>query len=296
MLDKFWESMGTNLAGRWLDYIFGPAFLFWAGGIGLYAWKTGWQELLANLQASSQFQQISWIILGLLILVFSSIFVQAIRFPILRLLEGYWPRLFRGLSVKLIARKKKRLDQKRDELRCLKDLEEKQPLDDDQYKNMVELEDWVHWHPAQSRDLLPTSLGNILCAREHSPKRKYGLDAMICWPRLWPMLPETVRADLTDARASLDRMAELCFWGLLFLFWSFLVPWAAVLIAILWMILAYGLACQAAMTYGELLEAAFDLHRLSLYDAIGWPRPAALEDEKTGGRQLTEFLWRGTLP
>jgi hypothetical protein len=295
MLDKFWETIGTNLAGRWLEYIFGPAFIFWAGGVVLYAWKSGWQDLLKNVQALSQFQQVSWIILGLLILVFSSMLVQSIRFPILRLLEGYWPQPLHGLSSRLIARKKRTFDQKREELRCLKDLEEKQQLDDSQYRILAELEDWVHWHPARSRDLLPTSLGNILSARERSPQRKYGLDSVICWPRLWPLLPETVRSDLAGARAALDRMAELCFWGVLFLTWSLLVPWAA-LIAVLWMILAYGMIRQAAMAYGELLEAAFDLHRLSLYDAIGWPRPAAIDDEKRLGGQLTEFLWRGTLP
>ena len=295
MLDKFWETIGTNLAGRWLDYIFGPAFLFWAGGIGLYAWQTGWQKLLANVQALSQFQQVSWIILGLLILIFSSMLVQALRFPILRMLEGYWPRPLNYLSLRLIARRRRTFEKKYEELRCLKDLEEKKQLDDSQYRKLSELEDWVHWYPARARDLLPTRLGNILCARERSPQRKYGLDALICWPRLWPLLPETVRTDLTGARFSLDRMVEFFFWGLLFLLWAPLTLWA-VPIGALWMALAYGMAGQAAMTYGELLEAAFDLHRLSLYDAIGWPRPAAISDEKALGRQLTEFLWRGTLP
>ena len=43
MLSKFWESIGSDLAERWLEYIFGPAFLFWAGGCGIYVWKTGCQ-------------------------------------------------------------------------------------------------------------------------------------------------------------------------------------------------------------------------------------------------------------
>ena len=94
MLDKFWESIGTDLAQRWLEYIFGPAFLFWAGGFLLYALKTGWQELLNDALALTQFKQISWIVLALFILVFSSLLMQAIRFPILRFLEGYSPCAF----------------------------------------------------------------------------------------------------------------------------------------------------------------------------------------------------------
>src|SRR5512134_3288069 len=103
MLDKFWESLGSNIAERWLEYILGPAFLFWAGGLGLYAWQTGWQTVLHSIQALTPFQQGSWIILGLLILAFSSVFMQAIRFPLLRLLEGYWPGPFRLLSAKIAA-------------------------------------------------------------------------------------------------------------------------------------------------------------------------------------------------
>jgi hypothetical protein len=293
MLDKFWESIGTNLAGRWLDHIFGPAFLFWAGGLGLYAWQTGWQALLTDAQALTQFQQISWIILGLLVLVFSSLLVQAIRFPVLRLLEGYWPWPFTYPSSWIVAARKRFFNKRYEELRHLKASEEKGTLSAGQPEKLARLEEWAHWYPAQSDDLLPTALGNILRARERTPGRKYGLDAVICWPRLWPLLPEIVRTDVSTARSSLDRMVELWFWGLLFLAWTVWTPWAAV-IGMLWMIITYGMAIQAAMAYGDLFETAFDLHRLSLYDAIGWSRPASIKEEKGQGKQLTEFLWRGT--
>jgi hypothetical protein len=292
MLDKFWESIGTNLANRWLDHIFGPTFLFWAGGLGLYAWQAGWQGLLGNVRAFDQFQQISWIIVSLLVLVFSSMFVQAIRFPILRLLEGYWPWPFTYLRSAIVSVRKRLFNKKYDELRELKSAEAKRDLTEPQRKRLTHLEVWAHWQPVQEDDLLPTALGNTLRARERTPERKYGLDAVICWPRLWPLLPEIVRSDLTTARSSLDRMVEFWFWGLLFLVWTIWNPWAA-LISLFWMILAYGMIRQAAMAYGDLLESAFDLHRLALYDAICWPRPNTLKDEKEEGKRLTEFLWRG---
>jgi hypothetical protein len=62
------------------------------------------------------------------------------------------------------------------------------------------------------------------------------------------------------------------------------------------MFMTYGMACQSAMSYGDLLESAFDLHRFSLYDALRWPRPENSSAEKALGHQLTEYLWRGTLP
>jgi hypothetical protein len=295
MLTKFWESLGSTVAERWLEYIFGPAFLFWAAGLGLYAWQTGWQTVLNTAQALTPFQQGSWIILALLVLAFSSVFMQAIRFPILRLLEGYWSWPFRSLSARIVAWRGPRYDKQYDELRRLAS-EDPESLDPSQRDKLIWLDMWAHWQPVRTDDLLPTSLGNILRARERSPGRKYGLDAIVCWPRLWALLPEHVRTDLANARSSLDRLAELWFWGLLFSFWAFwTTPWV-VAISLVWMAVTYWLALQAAMTYGDLLETAFDLYRFSLYDAMGWPRPKNNQEEKALGAQLTEYLWRGTLP
>jgi hypothetical protein len=294
MLNRFWESIGSNIAERWLDYVFGPAFLFWAGGLALYAWKTGWQAILRRLQALDPFQQASWIVLALLLLVFSSVLMQALRFPILRFLEGYWPWPLSYLGEWIVMLQKPGFQKKTAELHQLAS-EDLNKLNARQREKLSSLETWAHWHPVKSKDLLPLPLGNILRAREYSPARKYGLDAMICWPRLWPLLPENLRTDLASARSALDRLAELCFWGLLFLFWAILVRWA-ILIALLWIFITYHMACQSAMSYGDLLEAAFDLYRFSLYDAMGWPRPKSTQTEPELGSQLTEHMWRGTLP
>lgn len=295
MLTKFWEGIGSNVAERWLEYIFGPSFLFWAGGFGMYVWQTGWQTVLNQAQVLTPFQQGSWIILVLLVLVFSSVFMQAMRFPVLRILEGYWPRPFRSLSVKIVAWRRPRYEKQYEELRYLTSVDP-ESLDPGQHDKLIWLDMWAHWQPVRTDDLLPTELGNILRARERSPGRKYGLDAIVCWPRLWPLLPENVRSDLANSRTSLDSLTELWFWGLLFSLWAFwTTPWAVV-ISLAWMVMTYSLVLQAAMVYGDLLETAFDLHRFSLYDAMGWPRPKNNQQEKTFGSQLTEYLWRGTLP
>src|SRR5688572_18127581 len=123
MLDKFWESIGSDLANRWVEYIFGPAFLFWGGALGLYTWKTGWQEILKDIQTLAPFQQGSLVLLGLLVLIFSSILLQAIRFPILRVLEGYWPWPFNYLGMGITTLRKLFFQKKYGELRSLKDLE-----------------------------------------------------------------------------------------------------------------------------------------------------------------------------
>jgi hypothetical protein len=295
MLDKFWESISTDLAKRWIEYIFGPAFLFWFGGLAIYTWQTGWQKVLTNLQLLKPIEQVLFVIITFLVLAFSSILVHTFRFPVLRLLEGYWPWPFNFFSSKIIAYRQLTFHKKYNDLHHLKAYESKDELDFTQRSRLAQLEVWAHWNPTKPNDLLPTALGNIIRSREQSPADRYGLDAMVCWPRLWALLPENVRDDLTKARNSLDQMIELWLWGLLFFIFIAWTPWVLVL-GLLWVGITYNMSLQAAMTYGELLESSFDLYRLSLYDALGWPRPQNREEEKANGYSLTEFLWRGTLP
>ena len=63
---------------------------------------------------------------------------------------------------------------------------------------------------------MPTSIGNILRAAERRPADKYGLDAIIVWPRLWLLLPEATRTELRAAYGSLDLATATVIWGVLF--------------------------------------------------------------------------------
>lgn len=294
MLDKFWESIGSDLAEQWIEYIFGPAFLFWSGGLALLAWQIDWKPLQQNTQTLTAFQQGSIIVLGLLVLVFSSMVVKAIRFPILRILEGYWPWPFSYLGLGLLAIQKYFYKNKYAKLRHLKVNEAQREPNAKEQEKLIKLDVWSHWNPTKSSDLLPTRLGNILRARERAPERRYGLDAIVCWPRLWSLLPENMRGDISSSRSALDRLVELWLWGALFLLWTLVNPWA-ILISVVWMVVVYDMSTQAAMAYGDLIETAFDLYRMPLYDALAWPRPKNSDEEKTLGKELTEFLWRGTV-
>jgi hypothetical protein len=291
MLDKFWETLGEKLAQRWLDYLFGPAFLFWAAGLGLYVWQLSWETVIAIVQSLDTPQQVTALVVALLVVFLSSLAMQAVHFPVLRLLEGYWPWPFNHLAFGIVSRSQNNFRRQYGRLRGLK--ENGKVLTAAEQDELARLEVWAHRHPPSEKDLLPTGLGNIMRARELASGRKYGLDAVVCWPRLWCTLPECERENLTTARAALNQQAELWLWGALFFVWTVLTPWA-LLISLVWMILAYRMAVQTAAVYGDLLETAFDLHRFALYDALGWPRPEDSEEEKTMGAQLSEFLWRGT--
>jgi len=68
---------------------------------------------------------------------------------------------------------------------------------------------------------MPTRLGNLLRAAERKPLEKYGLDAILCWSRLWMLLPDAVKKDLQESRADLNNAARVWLWSLLFCGWTF---------------------------------------------------------------------------
>jgi hypothetical protein len=132
----------------------------------------------------------------------------------------------------------------------------------------------------------------VLRAAEAWPRDKYGLDAPKCWPRLWLLLPDRARQDLTAARAALDAGAAAWLWGVLFVVWT---PWAwwAVPVAVAAAVGSYLWMLSAAGAYADLIESAFDVHRSALYEACRWPMPVDAEDERVKGEALTSYLWRG---
>jgi hypothetical protein len=149
--------------------------------------------------------------------------------------------------------------------------------------------------PAAEGARMPTSLGDVLRAAELWPQVKYGLEPIACFPRLWLVLPEAARHELSAARTQLDRSVGVVIWAVLLVAWT---PWAWWW-PVIGVVTAIGVyrawVLTAARTYADLLEASFDVHRLALYDAVGLDRPAVLGDEHADGERLTAFLWRGTL-
>lgn len=158
--------------------------------------------------------------------------------------------------------------------------------------------------PRKEEDLLPTRLGNVLKAAELYPsdEGRYGIDAVFFWPRVYPLLPEHFRQSLGEARASLDLMLVTSFLAMLFALGAavFLAlvggeceTWFAALgsgLLVAW--LAYRGAVRAAVVFGELVRAAFDLYRGALLKQLGFARPTSLKDEQSLWRAVGQQLYR----
>lgn len=292
MSAKFLETVDTKLAERWVATLFTPAFIFWTGGAISALQHFGWQKInhwLTQLEAPFRTAILIFIFCGILV---SGFVIQRFDLSILRFLEGYWnhPVLWplKPLHNRLTTRmehRNRRISQQWQQLNRLP-----QPTRE-QRTQMARL-DWEQHH-FPTENILPTRLGNLLSSAESHSTERYGLDAIVCWPRLWLLLPEPVKKELQTARADLDAAARSWLWSLLFMAWGLWVWWLMPLgfLATLWSY--YGWAVPAAANYGMLIRSSFDLYRKLLYDSLRWQLPDDPSEERRMGKELTAYLWRG---
>jgi hypothetical protein len=293
----FWGSVSEKLADRWASVAV-PALVFWLGG--LLAWMIGYggfralkapADWLAKQPTPTQLACILTILLGV---AASGVVVTRLTLPVLRLMEGYWPRFLDAVRKPLVERASRRAESIKSEFQSVAGpvLGGNPPPTQQQQDRFIELGRRWRRYPGADR-YQPTRVGNTLRAGESRPAEKYGLDAVALWPHLWLLLPDSTRDELTAARSALDSAVGAFIWGVLFLVFTVWTPWAAVA-GVVVAVTAYQFwVPNRAEVFADLVEAAFDLHRLALYRQLRWPLPENPKDERAKGRQLTAYLMRG---
>ncbi|MGJ5630173.1 hypothetical protein [Nostoc sp. CALU 1950] len=292
MPTKFLESLGGKLAENWAANILTPAFVFWIGGLLAWVWRFGRKPLEDWLKQQPESLLIVVMVSGLLIIAVSGFVVQRFDLFILRFLEGYWSAWLLPLRRWMIQQKERDLKRKDKRWQTLADKKDQQVITNEELEEYVTLDGQLMQFPSQPNRLMPTKLGNILRAAESRPYDKYGLDAVICWSRLWLLLPDGVKKELQEARSNLNTAARFWVWSLLFIVWT-LWAWWAIPAGLVGAIFAYYWAVDAASIYCSLLESAFDLYRLELYKSLRWQIPINPKQEQELGQQLTTYLLRG---
>jgi len=293
MVTKFWDKLAEGLAGQWTAQALGPALAFWGGGLLAWAWRYSWQPLVDWLVAlDNTAAYVALAVGGLVLLAASAAAATWLQLAVLRLAEGYWPGPFRRLRFALARRLEKRLQGKDERWQQLADVEP-QRRSAEQQAEYAQLDAELAGCPVDPRRLMPTRLGNLLRAAEEYPQVRYGLTMGVCWPRLWLLLPKEAQETLAGARERLNSAARLWVWSVLFAVWTMWAWWAVPLAAVAAVAAWWGML-NAAGVYGDLLRAAVDLHRLTLYEELRWPLPSGPADEPAHGRQLSEYLFRGT--
>jgi hypothetical protein len=296
VLTKFWEGVGSKLAERWVATVLTPAFAFWVGGLAAWVWKNDRYDLkgLLQRQLKSESETVQWVlvILGLIAVVGSAAIVQTFDRAALRLLEGYWWRVANPLRNRLVQWKsfRARRDDRRFQELAKKGVES---LSRVEYEEYVRRDLRSSQMPTDPRLHMPTRLGNILRSAETTPRARYGLDVIVCWPRMWLVLESSAKEELAQSSAQLETAVRWWVWSALFLVWTFWAWWAAP-IGVAFALLSYRAAISAAVTYADLLQGVFDIHRFSLYEAVRWPLPSNPSEDIETGRAVTKYLWRGS--
>jgi len=149
---------------------------------------------------------------------------------------------------------------------------------------------------------LPTRLGNILRSGERYPNHRYGLDGVVGFSRLLELLPESVVAALSSARAQLELTLTLSLLSAVFgvysgiyLAISEIAPPVVIACSAGGAIAAWGLyraSLGFAIAYSSQIKSAFDMHRLELLDALKVPSPANRNEERRRWDAVGRLLYR----
>lgn len=283
LLDKTTGWLGQRL----VTTVLLPALAFWAGLAALLATHFGWPRVGAWWKAADGLRQV--LVAGGAIagLVLFALLVQSLLPAVIRAYEGYWllRRPWRGVGGLLVRRHRNRWDKL--------DLADPR-LFAYRYRHL----------PPDRSGLLPTRLGNTLRAAELyvSDERRYGIDAVFFWPRLHALLPEALRQSLAAARGGVEQMLVVASLAVVLSVTTLVFAFTLRIPVAVWVpvaagglvlaVAAYRGAVGAAGSYGELVRSAFDTHRMSLVDSMGYRRPASPEEERALWKAVGQQLYR----
>jgi hypothetical protein len=227
-----------------------------------------------------------------------AVLLQPLQLRLVRLLEGYWGG---GPVVGTLSRVPMTLQRRRREALAKRATVELKPCGPTgpPPASAVAAQEALNARFPSAALLLPTTLGNVLRAFEERTGRAYGLDAVVIWPRLYPLLPDPVRAGVNDRRDQLDVSARISatafvvalitaalLWGD---GWWLLLPLGALAVSRA----GYSAAVGAAVAYGEGVRVAIDLHRFDLLRSLHLPLPTDREAEREANQALCNFLRQG---
>jgi hypothetical protein len=291
MFETVTSGLGGKLADRLAVVLLSPAFAFWA--LGGVAWTLtrphAVDHAVSRLATLSGFAQGALIVGALLVATASSAVIQRTVPIMLRLLQGYWPAPLRSV---LAARYRHRLAGETEIWEGLYPRWEEGTATATETAELQATERRLARLPATPEKVMPTRLGNVMRAAEGRPFDWYGLDSVSCWPRLWLLLPDPAKEEVTVARADLETAVTWWTWAALTAVWAIFTPWALLVTAVA-CLFSYLAMIGSAVRFCELVNAIYDVHRGLLYDALGYARPDSRESERDTGIALTRALLRG---
>jgi len=118
----------------------------------------------------------------------------------------------------------------------------------------------------------PTWIGDYWQSTYTRIHRTHGLDLTIAWPRLWAVLPDNLRTDISAAYTAYTSASTLTAWALLYLIPTTLW-WPIALVTLATLAVGQLRARTTTRALCQLIETATDLHTHTLTQALRPPDP-----------------------
>ncbi len=210
--------------------------------------------------------------------------LEALNRPIIMLYEGYPFKSWHMLRARQVRAWHKLYD-RRQHLNTEKDFAE-----------LTLLSYRAHYlFPSAESLVLPTRLGNAIRASEFYSDERYGMDPIVLWSRLLPLLPTPYLDLLKEVNTSfnflLNTMVLMQVLAVeLLVAVGYTLPLGSLLGALSSLVISYLLyraVVSRAIDWGFVSNAAFDLYRSTLLKQLGFRQQTTIEDE----RDLWNRIW-----
>lgn len=302
-MNAFFTELAKKLAERWVGLLAVPGLLFvgvaWAGS------RLGWAHALdlamlraqvtalgteqGKLTVSAQILTAVWLLLAACGI---GLVVQALTAPVRGLWLGQWPRGLHGLRDRLTRARSDRWNahvETRHALQRAHPAAERTPAQQAAIDAAADRANRIALAPPAR----PTWMGDRVAAVEQVALNRYSLDLAFAWPRLWLVLPDPVRADISAAHGQFAATVVTFAWAIpyavLTVWW-----WPAAVVALAVALTGWTRARSALAELTDLTEAAVDLHGRTLATSLGTSPPETTgplsQDE---GRAITRQTRKG---
>ncbi|ATW48227.1 hypothetical protein [Streptomyces peucetius] len=299
----FFQELAKKLAERWVSLLLVPGALFaaaaWVGVRLGHRHALDWSQLgrvvsdtVAATGRQSAGAQVVPVVAVLLVAIGTGLAVQALAGMTRLVWLGEWPRPLAPFHRRRVADRRKSW---REHLQQRRQLEHEYPRETrttDQQDAINDAADRVN-RIALAQPARPTWMGDRMHSVEQVALNRYGLDLSFAWPRLWLVLPDTTRAEITGAHASFAAAVATGTWA-----WPYLlvgtVWWPAALAGLGIGATGWARARSAIIDLSALAESALDVHGRTLATALG-----VADENSVGpltfaeGEQLTRLLRKG---
>ncbi|WLW53344.1 hypothetical protein [Streptomyces sp. YU58] len=299
----FFQQLAKALADRWISLLVLPG-AFFLGAVWLsvtLGHADAWNVALLTRRADSTATSIAGLSSGAQALLVVAVLagasgvgfvVQTLAGVTRRVWLGPWPRPFAPVAAARTARRRARWHRLVEERRALEDASparrtrEQQDRIDTAAHRVTRL--------AMAEPGRPTWMGDRVHAVESIAYHRYGLDLAYGWSRLWLVLPDAARAELTAAHTAFAAAVATGTWAVPYLLLT-AVWWPALLVAAGIGLTGWARARAAVADLTTLTEATLDLHGRTLAAALGIGDPT----EATGpltiseGERVTDLVRKG---